>query len=113
MKLTFDQIRPGMWRNGKKRKPVSGCSDGTVIATGNILGDNKRFCDLRYDLAEHLKQKLDYIFDDNFQRKFPTLWCTLGYFNHHEDFKITDHVYEAFQTCFSISSKNITRCGML
>ena len=67
-------------RNGKKRNQVSGCGDGTVIVTGNISGDNKRFCDLGYELAEHLKKELDYIFDDDFERKFPTLWSTLRIF---------------------------------
>ena len=100
--LTFDQIRPGTWRNGKKRKQVSGCGDGTVIVTGDISGDNKRFCDLGYELAEHLEKELDYIFDDDFERKFPTLWSTLGYFDYYEDFLISNSMCEAFQTMKSL-----------
>ncbi len=102
MKLTFNQLRPGTWRNGKKRKQVSGCGDGTVIATGDISGDNKRFCDLGYELAEHLKKELDYIFDDDFERKFPTMWSILGYFDYYEDFLISNSMCEAFQTMKSL-----------
>jgi hypothetical protein len=51
--------------------------------------DNKRFCDLCESLAEYLKTKLDYIFGPDFKRKYPNLWCTLGYFDC-ADFDICD-----------------------
>ena len=70
-------------------------SNGTVIATGNPLGDNQRFCDLGTDLAIHLRKKLGHIFDTNYRRKFPNLWVTLGYFDC-EDFMISDNIYEVF-----------------
>ena len=37
-------------------------------------------------------------------RKFPTVWCTVGYFLR-DDFEITDLVYKAFQ---KIESVNLT-----
>jgi hypothetical protein len=81
LQLQFDCIRPGTWR-GKNKNLVNNCSDGTVIATGAMAAaDNKKFCDIGSHLARYLRNKLDYIFERDFTRKFPTLWCTLGYFD--------------------------------
>lgn len=72
--LKFDCIRPGTWR-GKNKKIVNNCSDGTVIATGNLKeSDNRKFIELGQSLAIYLKEELDYIIGPDFTRKFPTLF---------------------------------------
>jgi hypothetical protein len=90
LEIKFNIIRPGTWRVGENKNQVNNCSDGTVIATGRMEeADNKRFCDLGESLAEYLKTKLDYIFEPDFKRKYPSLWCTLGYFDC-ADFDVCD-----------------------
>jgi hypothetical protein len=82
LQLEFDCIRPGTWRAGKNKKIVNGCSDGIVIATGNMAAaGNKKFCEVGRCLAEYLRNELDYIFEPEFTRKFATVWCTIGYFD--------------------------------
>lgn len=96
IQLKFDCIRPGAWRDDKNKNLVSNCSDGTVIAIGSMTAaDNKKFCDLGTELAEHLKNELNYIFEHNFKRKFSTTWCTLGYFDC-ADFKISHEQIDWF-----------------
>jgi hypothetical protein len=97
LQLKFDCIRPGTWR-GKNKKIVNSCSDGTIIGTGNLKEvDNRKFIELGLSLAIYLKEELDYIFSSDFTRKFPTLWCTLGYFDC-ADFKISPELSDLFNT---------------
>jgi hypothetical protein len=105
LRLQFDCIRPGTWRSSKNKKIVNDCSDGTVIATGNLtVADNKKFCELGRRLADHLRNELNYIFEQNFTRKFPTLWCTLGYFDC-VDFEISPELSDLFN---AVKKLNIT-----
>ena len=46
-------------------------------------------------LASYLQEVLPYIFDLSFGRKFPSVWCTLGYFDH-DDFEITENIKDSF-----------------
>ncbi|MFZ0555649.1 MAG: hypothetical protein WBL68_17840 [Nitrososphaeraceae archaeon] len=103
LRLQFNCIRPGTWRHGKNKKLVNNCSDGTVIATGSMAAaDNKKFCDTGSRLAEHLRNELDNIFEPDFTRKFPTLWCTLGYFDC-ADFDITCELSNIFNDLKKLS----------
>jgi hypothetical protein len=103
LQLQFDCIRPGTWRQGKNKKPVENCSDGTVIATGSMtIADNNKFCELGGSLAEYLRNELDYIFEPDFTRKFPTLWCTLGYFDC-ADFEISPELSDLFNAVKKLS----------
>jgi hypothetical protein len=43
---------------------------------------NKDFVDCGVNLAKALRYNLPSIFDQKLDRNFPTLWVTLGYFNH-------------------------------
>ena len=40
--------------------------------------------------------ELPFIFDPSFGRTYPTMWCTLGYFDH-DDFKVTDEIRHTFE----------------
>jgi hypothetical protein len=107
LQIKFNLIRPGTWRIGENKNLVNNCSDGTVIATGKMEeADNKRFCDLGESLAEYLKTKLDYIFGPDFKRKYPSLWCTLGYFDC-ADFDICD-IPELSDLFSNLKDMNIT-----
>lgn len=88
MKLNFHEIRPGTWY-GQDNYPIPYASDGTVVAMGNIWQEeNYKFVHLANQLVIHLKKYLRSIFNKNFERKFSTVWSTLGYFDH-IDFDIT------------------------
>lgn len=88
IKLNFHEIRPGTWY-GQDNYPIPYTSDGTVVAMGNMWqGENYKFVDLANQLVIHLKKYLRSIFNKNFERKFSTVWSTLGYFDH-IDFDIT------------------------
>ena len=105
LRLEFDCIRPGTWRLGKNKKLLNNCSNGTVIATGNIAAAvNKKFCEIGRSLSKYLRNELDYIFEPDFTRKFPTLWCTLGYFDC-ADFDISDELLNLF---IAVKKLNIT-----
>jgi hypothetical protein len=49
---------------------------------------NSKFIQTGDELAEHVKKQLPSIFDDDFGRKFVTIWSTLGYYK--EDFLLKD-----------------------
>jgi hypothetical protein len=105
LQLQFDCIRPGTWRSSKNKKIVSDCSDGTVIATGNMAAaDNKKFCEIGRRLADYLRNELNYIFEPDFTKKFPTTWCTLGYFDC-ADFEISPELSDLFD---AVKKLNIT-----
>jgi hypothetical protein len=97
-KLKLNCIRPGTWRSGMRENQVGECGDGTIIATGVISNDNKRFCDLGDELANYLKRKLDYIFEPSFRRKSPNIWSTLGYLDRGEDLKISNKLTKWFES---------------
>ena len=78
--LKFDEIRPGTW-HGFDNNQIPNASDGTVVAIGNPHSNgNKDFVNLAEELVCYLKSRLGQIFNDKFERKFPTIWSTLGYF---------------------------------
>ncbi len=95
IELEFDEIRPGTWY-GKDQYPIPLASNGTVVAIGKTCtGENNKFVKLAFDLVEHLKINLYSIFGGKFDRKFPTVWSTLGYFDH-RDFEITKKFVDTF-----------------
>jgi hypothetical protein len=96
MTITFDEIRPGtMYLENKTQKPLDGMSNGTVIAVGDVI-KNELFCKYSNQLSSFLlrDKNIKSILGANFRRKFPTVWCTLGYYNKRKKFKIgTDLEY--------------------
>ena len=94
--LNFDEFRPGTW-HGFNNMQIPDASDGTVIAMGNPQeSGNESFVNLADQLVCDLKNKLRPIFNDEFDRKFPTMWTTLGYFDH-LDFGITKEFADIFK----------------
>jgi hypothetical protein len=57
--------------------------------------DTQKFTRVGNLLARYLHEELRYIFDLSFGRKFPSVWCTLGYFDH-DDFEITENIRDSF-----------------
>jgi hypothetical protein len=94
--LNYHEIRPGTWYDDQDHYPKPHDSDGTVIAIGNKsqIGNND-FVTLADQLVVHLKKYLPSFFDENFKRKFSTIWSTLGYFDH-KDYKITPEFAKTF-----------------
>ena len=105
IELNFDEVRPGTWY-GQNRYPIPKASDGTVVAIGKpcIEGNNK-FVKLAFELVEHFKVKLYPLFDSKFNRNFPTVWSTLGYFDH-RDFKINEKFADTFDKFKSQANKD-------
>ena len=96
-KLNFECIRPGTWY-GLNQNPIPNASDGTVVLYGNYNDNgNKDFVDCGVNLAKVLRNKLPSIFE-KFDRNFPTIWVTLGYFNH-KDFQYNKD--KNFETIFN------------
>jgi hypothetical protein len=92
MNVKFDLIRLGTkYENNKTLKPVKGTSNGTIIAVGDTI-NNKGFTTLGNNLASFLSndQDLNPVLGNRFRRRFPTVWCTMGYFT--RDFMITSEV---------------------
>jgi len=96
MTITFDEIRPGtMYLENKTQRPLHEMSNGTVIAVGDVI-KNEDFCNYSNQMGSSLlkDKNIKSILGDNFRRKFPTVWCTLGYYNMQKKFKIgTDLEY--------------------
>ena len=99
LNIRFDAVRPGtMYFANKTQSPVDRVSNGTVIAVGDVT-HNESFCNYANRLTTFLlkDKKVKSILGDNFRRKFPTVWCTLGYYNKKNDFKITTELENIFK----------------
>ena len=89
-------VRPGSWYRDGQEVPM--VSDGTVILMADLeSASSQKFIRIGNVLERYLRQELHYIFDASFKRKFPTMWCTLGYFDH-DDFEITKLVGNTFKS---------------
>ena len=96
--IRFDSIRPGtMYTRSQPTMPIDKLSNGTVIAFGDV-GKNQDFCNYANSLGSYLLQdsKTKTALGHNFRRKFPTVWCTLGYYNKIGGFKIGKHLEAVF-----------------
>jgi hypothetical protein len=97
--INFDAVRPGtMYLENKTLRPMHEMSNGTVIATGDVV-INEDFCNYSNQLTSYLlsDNKIKSILGANFRRKFPTVWCTLGYYNKQENFKIDTDLENIFK----------------
>ena len=100
MNVRFDLIRLGTkYQNTNTLNPINRVSNGTVIAFGHIE-DNNLFTNFGTALATFLMKdkKLKAILGESFRRRFPTVWCTMGYYT--TDFKINNKLellYSKFQ----------------
>jgi hypothetical protein len=92
MLVKFDLIRLGtQYEKNDALKPDPGISNGTLIAYGDPYS-NWAFSHCGNKLASFLidDASLKIILGKDFRRKFPTVWCTMGYFT--RDFKITGNM---------------------
>jgi hypothetical protein len=97
--VNFDAVRPGtMYSENKTLRPLRGMSNGTVIATGDVV-INEDFCNYSNQMTSFLLRdnKIKSILGPNFRRKFPTVWCTLGYYNKQKNFKIGNDLENIFK----------------
>lgn len=99
LNIKFDLVRPGtLYSVNKKLRPIDGVSNGTVIAVGDVY-QNEGFCNYSNQLTSFLlkDKKVRSILGNNFRRKFPTVWCTLGYYNKRKNFKIGSRLENIFK----------------
>jgi len=99
LNIKFDVIRLGtMYLENKTLIPVDGISNGTVIAVGDVT-QNEEFYNYSNDLTSFLlkDKKVRSILGANFRRKFPTVWCTLGYYNKKNNFIIGTALEDIFK----------------
>jgi hypothetical protein len=97
LSVKFDQIRLGTeYEDKDSLKPAFGYSNGTVIAFGNSNCNNK-FITFGNKLTSFLIQdrNLNTLLGEAFRRRFPTVWCTMGYFT--GDFTITKKLESLFK----------------
>ena len=99
MIITFDEVRPGtMYLENKIDTPAHGKSNGTVIAVGGVTS-NEVFCNYCNQLGLFLlkDKNIESILGSYFRRKFPTVWCTIGYYNKRKEFKIDNELENIFK----------------
>jgi hypothetical protein len=97
--ISFDEVRPGtMYLKNKTLRPLYGMSNGAVIAIGDVT-DNESFYNYSNQLSCFLlmDKNIKSILGANFRRKFPTVWCTLGYYNKQKEFKIDNDLEYIFR----------------
>jgi len=108
--ISFNCVRPGaMYSWSKTARPVRNISNGTVIAYGDVA-NNTDFCNCSNNLAifllrdEKIKSKLG----ANFRRKFPVIWCTLGYYDKQKRFKLGNRLEKMFGQYSNLNSNNFS-----
>ena len=93
--LKFDEFRPGTW-HGFDNSQIPFASNGTVVAMGNPdRKGNREFVTIANEIVCYLKNNLGQIIESKFDRKFLTVWSTLGYFDHN-DFDINENFVDTF-----------------
>lgn len=98
LKIKFDSVRPGtMYSWSNRLRPVQKRSNGIVVAIGDVT-QNEDFCKYSNNLTLFLlkDKKIKLTLGTNFRRKFPTVWCTLGYYNKKSEFKIGNNLEKIF-----------------
>lgn len=93
LEIKCDLIRPGSWY--RNSEDIFLVSNGTVVLMADLEHpDTQKFLRVASVLERYLKEKLPNVFDQSFKRKYPTMWCTLGYFTH--DFEVTPFIKTRF-----------------
>jgi hypothetical protein len=111
--ISFDEVRPGtMYLKNKTLRPLYGplygMSNGAVIAVGDVTS-NENFCNYSNQLSSFLlmDKNIESILGANFRRKFPTVWCTLGYYNKQKEFKIDNDLEYIFRQYDNFNGNNL------
>jgi hypothetical protein len=98
MNIKFECVRPGaMYKADKTLEPIYDVSNGTVVAYGDV-SKNWEFYTYTNKLTNFLlsDKKIESKLGANFRRKFPAVWCTLGYYDKKKYFKIGKSLEEIF-----------------
>jgi hypothetical protein len=106
--ISFQVVRPGtMYFENNTLRPSRGMSNGTVIAIGDVV-ENEDFCNYSNQLGSFLLEDktIKSILGANFRRKFPTVWCTLGYYNKQKEFKIDNDLEYIFRQNDDLNSND-------
>ncbi len=106
--ISLDKVRPGtMYLENNTLCPLHGMSNGTVIAVGDVI-KNEHFCNYSNQLSSFLlkDKNIESVLGANFRRKFPTVWCTLGYYNKEKGFKIGNDLEYIFRQYDDLNSND-------
>ena len=98
LNIKFESVRPGtMYSEGNTLRPLQKISNGTVIASGQV-NQNKDFFNYSNNLGLFLlnDKKIKSILGADFRRKFPSVWCTLGYYKRNTNFRIDNDLEKIF-----------------
>ena len=98
LNIKFESVRPGtMYSRGNTLRPLQKISNGTVIASGQV-NQNKDFFNYSNNLSLFLlnDKKTKSILGADFRRKFPSVWCTLGYYKRKTNFRIDNNLEKIF-----------------
>ena len=108
--VRFNTVRLGtMYSKDDTSKFKETSSNGTVIALGGVA-NNRNFFTLSNKLTLFLLQdkEICIILGKNFRRKFPTIWCTLGYFDRSEKFVVNNSLEKFFEKYQSLKKKSFS-----
>jgi hypothetical protein len=106
--ISFQVVRPGtLYFKNNTLRPSHGMSNGTVIAIGDVV-KNEDLCNYSNQLSSFLlKDKtINSILGANFRRKFPTVWCTLGYYSKQKAFRIGNDLEHIFKQYYNLNNND-------
>jgi hypothetical protein len=106
--IGFQVVRPGTtYFENDTLRPSPRMSNGTVIAMGDVA-KNEDFCNYSNQLGSFLlkDKNIESILGPNFRRKFPTVWCTLGYYNKQKEFRIGNDLEYIFKQYYNLNSND-------
>jgi hypothetical protein len=106
--ISFQVVRLGtMYFENNTLRPSHGISNGTVIAIGDVV-KNEDFCNYSNQLSSFLlkDKNTESILGVNFRRKFPTVWCTLGYYNKQREFTIGNDIENIFKQYYNLNNND-------
>jgi hypothetical protein len=109
LNIKFESVRPGtMYSEGKTLRPLQKISNGTVIASGEV-NQNKEFFYYSNNLGLFLlnDKKTKSILGANFRRKFPSVWCTLGYYMRKSNFRIDNNLEKIFSQYSDLTANDL------
>lgn len=96
--ISLDTIRPGAFYSKNRFSPTNGMGNGTVIAFGNV-DTNRFFFNFTNQLTCFLlaDKYIRSVLGLRFRRKFPNVWCTLGYYDTNHEFTIGSKLEKLFK----------------
>jgi hypothetical protein len=107
LNIKFDSIRLGtMYLKDKTLRPIPNVSNGIVFASGDV-NRNIEFLKYSNNLGSFLlsDKKIRSILGANFRRKFPSVWCTLGYYRDKANIKINKGLEQIFSQYSDLSDE--------